>query len=95
MRMAIAMREQKSFRSLLLNENHSCQSRERTACPFCIMTPSCINKKIATLRLQYKDDYEYEFSVLSMRFRFEGRKFSKCACSELKTCTRSRPRITI
>ena len=34
-------------------------------------------------RLQYEDDYEYEFSVLSTRFRFDGRKFSKCACSEL------------
>ena len=36
-----------------------------------------------TFRLQYEDDYEYEFAVLSTRFRFDGRKFSKCACSEL------------
>ena len=50
---------------------------------------------IATFRLQYKDDYEYEFSVLSTRFRFGGLKFSKCACSELKTRTSSRPRTPI
>ena len=47
---------------------------------------------LATFRLQYEDDCEYEFSVLSTRFRFGGRKFSKCACSELKTRSRSRPR---
>ena len=52
-------------------------------------------KTLATFRLQYEDDYEYEFSVLSTRFRFGGRKFSKCACSELKTRTRSRPRTPI
>ena len=50
---------------------------------------------IATFRLQYEDDYEYEFSVLSTRFWFGGRKFSKCACSELKTRARSRPRTPI
>ena len=44
-----------------------------------------------TFRLQYEDGYEYELSVLSMRFRFGGREFSKCACSELKTRTRIRP----
>ena len=38
---------------------------------------------IATFRLEYEDDYEYEVTVLSMRFRLEGRKFSKCACSVL------------
>ena len=34
-----------------------------------------------------EDEYEveYEFSVLSMRIRFGGRHFSKCACSERKT----------
>ena len=48
-----------------------------------------------TVRLQYEDDYEYEFSVLSTRFWFGGRKFSKCACSELKTRARSRPRTPI
>ena len=42
---------------------------------------------IATFRLQYEDDYEYDFSVLSTRFRFGGRKLSKCACSEFKTRT--------
>ena len=50
---------------------------------------------VATFRLEYEDDYKYEFSVLSMRFRFGGRKFSKCACSELETRTRSRPRTPI
>ena len=50
---------------------------------------------IATFRLQYEDDYEYEFSVLSTRFRFGGRNLSKCACSELKTRTCSRPRTPI
>ena len=38
---------------------------------------------IATFRLEYEDDYEYEVTVLSMRFRHEGRKFLKCACSVL------------
>ena len=51
--------------------------------------------KLATFRLEYEDDYEYEFTVLSMRFRLEGRNFSKCACSEPKTRTRSRPRTPI
>mgnify|MGYP007058634834 CR=1 FL=1 len=52
-------------------------------------------RALATFRLQYEDDYEYEFSVLSTRFRFGGRKFSKCACSEIKTRARSRPRTAI
>ena len=38
----------------------------------------------ATFRLQYENDYEYDFSVLSTRCRFGGRKMSKCACSNLK-----------
>jgi len=46
-------------------------------------------KALATYRLRYEDDYEYEFSVLTTRFRFGGRKFSKCACSELKTRPRT------
>ena len=49
----------------------------------------------ATFRLQYEDDYEYNFSVLSMRCRFGGQKILKCACSELKTRTRSRSRTPI
>ena len=53
------------------------------------------NGQIVTFRLQYEDDYEYEFSVLSTRFRFGGRKFSKCVCSELKTLTHSHPRTPI
>ena len=54
-----------------------------------------VHELIATFRLQYEDDYEYEFSVLSTCFRFGGRNFLNCACSELKTCTRSRPRTPI
>ena len=45
---------------------------------------------LVTFRLEYEDDHEYEISVLSMRLRFGGRNFSKCACSELKIPTRSR-----
>ena len=60
-----------------------------------IVTQVTIIVTIGTFRLQYEDDYEYEFSVLRMRFRFGGRKFSKYACSELKTRTRSRPRTPI
>ena len=50
---------------------------------------------IGTFRSEDEDDHEYEFSVLSMRIRFEGRHFSKCAFSEQKTRTRSRPRPPI
>ena len=38
---------------------------------------------IASFRLQYEDDYEYEVTALSMRFRLAGPKFLKCACSTL------------
>jgi len=55
----------------------------------------CSQSTIATFRLQDEDHYEYEFSVLSTRCRFGGRKLSKCACSELKTRTRGRPRTPI
>ena len=42
----------------------------------------------ATFRLEYKDNYKYKykyckFSALSTHFRFQGWKFSRCACSEL------------
>ena len=50
---------------------------------------------LGTFRSEDEDDYEYEFSVLSMRTRFGGRHFSKCARSEQKTRTRSRPRPPI
>ena len=50
---------------------------------------------IGTFRSEDEDDYEYEFSVLSMRIRFLGRHFSKCACSEQKTRSRPRPRPPI
>ena len=52
---------------------------------------SAIQNILGTFRSDDDDDYEYEFSVLSMRIRFGGRHFSKCACSEQKTRTRSRP----
>ena len=51
--------------------------------------------KLGTFRSEDEDDYEYEFSVLSMRISLGGRHFSKCACSEQKTRTRSRPRPPI
>ena len=46
---------------------------------------------LSDLQVTVRYSNGYEFSVLSTRFRFEGRKFSKCACSELKTGTRNRP----
>ena len=46
---------------------------------------------IGTFRSEDEDNYEFEFSVVNMRIRFGGRHFSKCACSEQKTRTRSRP----
>lgn len=52
-------------------------------------------RMLGTFRSEDEDDYEYEFSVLSMHIRFGGQNFSKCACSEQKTRTRSRPRPTI
>ena len=52
-------------------------------------------KTIATFRLEYEDDYEYEFTVLRMHFRLAGQKFSTCACSEFCPRTRSRPRTPI
>ena len=53
------------------------------------------NGVLWTFRSEDEDDYEYEFSVLSMRIRFGGRHFRKCACSEQKTRTHSRPRPSI
>ena len=50
---------------------------------------------IATFRLECEDDNEYEFSVLNKRLGFGGRKFSKSACSELKTRNCSRPRTQL
>ena len=46
---------------------------------------------LATFRLKCEDNYEYKFSVLDTCFRFEGRKFLKCMCSERKTRTGSCP----
>ena len=66
--------------------------------PFSVTTSQCnlrlVSYTLATFRLQLDDDYENEFSVLSTRLRFGWQKFSKCACSELKTRTRSGPRTT-
>ena len=50
---------------------------------------------VGTFRSEDEVDYEYEFSVLSMCKTFGGRHFSKSACSEQKTRTRSRPRPPI
>ena len=50
---------------------------------------------LGTFRSEDEDDYECEFSVLSMRIRFGGRHFSKCACSEQETRSCSRPRPLI
>ena len=54
-----------------------------------------VNSLSGTFRSEDEDDYEYEFSVLSMRVRFGGRHFSKCACAEQKTRTHCRPRPLI
>ena len=48
-----------------------------------------------TFRSEDEDDHEYEFFILSVRIRFRGRHFSKCACLEQKTRTRSCPRPPI
>ena len=61
----------------------------------CLLPLVSSNLLLGTLRLEDEDDYEYKFSVLSTRIRFGGQHFSKCACSEQKTCTRSRPRPPI
>ena len=45
---------------------------------------------VATFGLEYKDDYDYEFCILSTRFMFVGRNFL-CACSKHKERTCSRP----
>ena len=61
-----------------------------------VFSVSFFAEKLGTFRLEDEDDYEYgQFSVLSMGIRFEGRHFSKCACSEQKTRTRSGPRPPI
>ena len=64
---------------------------------FCrdVYVAAAVVDSLATFRSEYEYDYEYEFSVLSTRCRFKGRNFSKCACSELKTRTPSRPRTPI
>ena len=52
-----------------------------------------ISESLGTFRSEDEDEYQHEFSVLRMCIRFEDRHFSKCACSEQKTRTRSRPRL--
>ena len=56
---------------------------------------SLLELSLGTFRSEDEDDCEYEFSILSMRIRFGGRHFSKCACSEQETRTCSRPRPPI
>ena len=88
-------------RQLLTNSLHTC-GYPRVLC--FILNPILLNRErnfvlvggmdltAATFRLQYANDYEYEFSVLSTHFyKFERRKFSKCARSELETRTRRLP----
>ena len=53
----------------------------------CFLVMACVGYSHAQLKTLS--------SLLSTHFRFGWRKFSKCACSELKTRTRSRPRIPI
>ena len=53
------------------------------------------NLQIGTFRSEDENEYQYKFSVLSMRIGFGARHFSKCACSEQKTRTRSCPRLPI
>ena len=47
---------------------------------------------LGTFRSEDKDDYEYEFSVLSTRTSKNVGLQTLCACSVRKTRTRSRPR---
>ena len=42
---------------------------------------------ISDLQIAVRGRLRVRVSVVSTRFRFGGRKFSKCACSELKTRT--------
>ena len=50
---------------------------------------------IGAIRLEDEGDYEYEFSVLSTRTSKNVGLQTLCACSVLKTRTRSRPRLPI
>ena len=87
-------------RQLLTNSLHTC-GYPRVLC--FILNPILLNRErnfvlvggmdltVATFRLQY----EYEFSVLSTHFKFERRKLSNCACSELETRTSRLPRTPI
>ena len=56
---------------------------------------SCRLSAIATFRLEHKDDYEYEFKVLSTRTSKIFARQTWSACSVRKTRTRSRPRTAI
>ena len=62
----------------------------------CVVNPlpgSFVMRKctLGTFRLEDEDCYKLKFSVLSMRTRFGGQHFSKCASSERKTPTGSCP----
>ena len=61
---------------------HYLEARSTTKCSLRDLTLN-LETLIATFRLEYEDDYEYEFTVLNTRFRLPSRIFSNCACSEL------------
>ena len=58
--------------------------------------PHSLAPTLGTFKSEDEDEFEYKFSVLSMRIRFGGRHvgrhLSKRACSERKTCIRTWPR---
>ena len=62
---------------------------------FSVLKLSIMMVKVGDTIGTFRSEYEYEFSVLSTRISFRGRHFSKCACSERKTRTRSRTRTPI
>ena len=70
---------------MLNMSSHHCKLKNKDEVYF-------LYEEIAIFRLKYVDDYEYGFSILSTRFRFGGRNFSKCACSKLKSRTGGLPR---
>ena len=54
-----------------------------------------LNSLIGTFKSEDEDDYEYEFSVLSMHSSKNVGLQTLCACSVRKTCTGTRPRPPI
>ena len=78
--------------NLLLHKINSAVVKYRSGQTEFTCAHSC---SLGTFRSEDEGDYEYEFSVLSMCIRLGARHFSKCACPEQKTRTRSRPRPPI